>query len=408
MSVWQAVANPNQRSYYYNSQSGESTYDKPRELWTRLDHALENTPWSEHQTDDGMTYWYNQDTQQSVWELPSEFSKYQISESLQTNKSSTEKFHDACEEAGLESQTFDQALGTLVRLDSFWELGDFSERRRAFAEWKRSREARRRREQIEHFRQELESLIDTLQTLKSFSWREAVSLADKGSPKLVAYAFDQYLQRADERLDPELEQVREVLEQNKGLAWDALRDLAMDRISADLRSHPRVLEPFEQLVSRQAEADHELVRQRKELWECEGSLARTKFVAKLEELRKAGRLTAESSWQQVVGDLETETKSLCGHSGSTPLELFNDEIWELRSAIKLQTGYAHDALTAKHQAVERMSFEEFEHMVKDDPRITNTKQVYDLLRDAKMAALRQRARQNSSPDFHKPASGLEY
>jgi len=55
------------RTYYYNSQTGETTYDFPQEL---LGENVGEAEWTEHLTDDGVPYWYNSKTKESVWEKP--------------------------------------------------------------------------------------------------------------------------------------------------------------------------------------------------------------------------------------------------------------------------------------------------------------------------------------------------
>ncbi|ODV97559.1 hypothetical protein PACTADRAFT_47456 [Pachysolen tannophilus NRRL Y-2460] len=69
---WEAVVDDEGRTYYYNSQTQESTWDKPYELLTNLEKALLESPWKEFTSEDGEKYYYNEISQESRWEVPEE------------------------------------------------------------------------------------------------------------------------------------------------------------------------------------------------------------------------------------------------------------------------------------------------------------------------------------------------
>lgn len=72
MSAWQAHTSEDGRTYYYNSETLESKWDKPEELLTPLERALAASKWKEYTAEGGAKYWYNEDTEESVWEIPEE------------------------------------------------------------------------------------------------------------------------------------------------------------------------------------------------------------------------------------------------------------------------------------------------------------------------------------------------
>ncbi|EEB06611.1 U1 snRNP-associated protein Usp104 [Schizosaccharomyces japonicus yFS275] len=72
-SNWQQVKTDDGRVYYYNSQTQESVWEKPEELMDPLEKKLSKLSWKEYVTAEGRKYWYNVDTKQSVWEIPDEY-----------------------------------------------------------------------------------------------------------------------------------------------------------------------------------------------------------------------------------------------------------------------------------------------------------------------------------------------
>ncbi|KAK9239918.1 hypothetical protein V1525DRAFT_338215 [Lipomyces kononenkoae] len=72
-SIWQEHQTPDGRTYYYNTQTRESSWTKPDTLLTPKERALGKIPWKEYETADGRKYWHNKDTSESVWQMPSAY-----------------------------------------------------------------------------------------------------------------------------------------------------------------------------------------------------------------------------------------------------------------------------------------------------------------------------------------------
>ncbi|CUS24896.1 LAQU0S21e00892g1_1 [Lachancea quebecensis] len=70
MSNWKEASDAEGRVYYYDTDSGETTWDKPRELLTELELKLEEHGWKTGKTEEGQLYYYNQETGESAWEIP--------------------------------------------------------------------------------------------------------------------------------------------------------------------------------------------------------------------------------------------------------------------------------------------------------------------------------------------------
>lgn len=61
---------PDGKTYYHNSRTGQSSWEKPKELMTAIERADASTPWKEHTAPDGRKYYYNKETKESKWTIP--------------------------------------------------------------------------------------------------------------------------------------------------------------------------------------------------------------------------------------------------------------------------------------------------------------------------------------------------
>ncbi|CAF1423275.1 unnamed protein product [Didymodactylos carnosus] len=72
-SLWTEHKAPDGRTYYYNSVSKESKWDKPDELKTQVELMLAQCPWREYKAQNGRVYFHNVETKESRWIKPKEF-----------------------------------------------------------------------------------------------------------------------------------------------------------------------------------------------------------------------------------------------------------------------------------------------------------------------------------------------
>ncbi|CAF1213117.1 unnamed protein product [Adineta steineri] len=72
-TLWTEHKAPDGRTYYYNSISKESRWDKPDELKSSTEIILSQCPWREYKSDNGRIYFHNIDTKESRWTKPKEF-----------------------------------------------------------------------------------------------------------------------------------------------------------------------------------------------------------------------------------------------------------------------------------------------------------------------------------------------
>ncbi|KAF7977604.1 hypothetical protein HWV62_3214 [Athelia sp. TMB] len=70
-SVWTEHRNPEGRTYWFNTGSRESVWEKPEELKTNFERALNQTKWKEYFSG-GRKYYYHTETKESKWDTPEE------------------------------------------------------------------------------------------------------------------------------------------------------------------------------------------------------------------------------------------------------------------------------------------------------------------------------------------------
>ncbi|XP_030641793.1 pre-mRNA-processing factor 40 homolog A isoform X2 [Chanos chanos] len=71
-SVWTEHKSVDGKTYYYNTETKQSTWEKPDELKSPAEQLLSKCPWKEYKSDTGKPYYYNSQTKESRWTKPKE------------------------------------------------------------------------------------------------------------------------------------------------------------------------------------------------------------------------------------------------------------------------------------------------------------------------------------------------
>jgi pre-mRNA-processing factor 40 len=71
-SAWGEHRAPDGRTYYYNSLTKESSWEKPEDLKSPQEKLLSQCPWKEYKSDTGKIYFHNAVTKESRWTKPKE------------------------------------------------------------------------------------------------------------------------------------------------------------------------------------------------------------------------------------------------------------------------------------------------------------------------------------------------
>ncbi|KYO39974.1 hypothetical protein Y1Q_0015762 [Alligator mississippiensis] len=67
---WTEHKAPDGRTYYYNCDSKQSTWEKPDDLKSKAELLLSQCPWREYKSDTGKSYYYNAQSKESRWTKP--------------------------------------------------------------------------------------------------------------------------------------------------------------------------------------------------------------------------------------------------------------------------------------------------------------------------------------------------
>ncbi|KFW09961.1 Pre-mRNA-processing factor 40 A, partial [Eurypyga helias] len=84
-STWTEHKSPDGRTYYYNTETKQSTWEKPDDLKTPAEQLLSKCPWKEYKSDSGKPYYYNSQTKESRWAKPKELEDLEVSLFVQTS-----------------------------------------------------------------------------------------------------------------------------------------------------------------------------------------------------------------------------------------------------------------------------------------------------------------------------------
>ena len=69
---WTEHKSPDGRTYFYNTVTKASVWEKPDDLKSSTELLLANCPWKEYKSDVGRIYYHNHETKESVWTIPKE------------------------------------------------------------------------------------------------------------------------------------------------------------------------------------------------------------------------------------------------------------------------------------------------------------------------------------------------
>lgn len=98
MGIWETATDENGAVYYFNTETNETSWEKPDEMVSEVDKLLQGTDWERYETDEGQTYYYNTKTEESSWELPEEIKAKVETQGTELNKVTEDQEIDQVEE----------------------------------------------------------------------------------------------------------------------------------------------------------------------------------------------------------------------------------------------------------------------------------------------------------------------
>ncbi|KAI8346809.1 hypothetical protein B0O80DRAFT_222600 [Mortierella sp. GBAus27b] len=72
-SLWVEYTHQDGRKYYYHTVTKQTVWQKPDELKSAVEIALETSPWKEYTTPEGKKYYHNATTKDTVWTVPEDY-----------------------------------------------------------------------------------------------------------------------------------------------------------------------------------------------------------------------------------------------------------------------------------------------------------------------------------------------
>lgn len=88
VSEWSEHKAPDGRTYYHNSVTKQSLWEKPDELKSPAEKLLSHCPWKEYKSDQGKVYYHNVNTKESQWVAPPEY--LELKEKVEAEKAAAE------------------------------------------------------------------------------------------------------------------------------------------------------------------------------------------------------------------------------------------------------------------------------------------------------------------------------
>lgn len=392
---------------------------------------MAKTPWKEYPADGGSKYWYNTETQESVWDTPEEIQK--ILDSVKSDaeqpsyiirsdgsykdlsqyvsdsplapanakpySSDTEKvlaFKDLLREKQVdETWTFAKVMKHMVTEPRYWAIQHSVIRKQSFDEYlvesKREHEERKRAER----RENMDRMISALKNYSEFTyytkWRTAKEILDQDPVFQVAdvkerkTAFHSYVRdlRAEHyrQLDKAriaamklLEERFQELEVSSNSRWiETFATIKPELDEKEFKPMDKldVLTAYSTYI-KDVERNYIEERQNvKRIQRRKERKIRQAFCELLESLRAEGKIKAGTKWTSVLPLFQEDQRYLdiCGQPGSSPLELFWDITEEEDRKLKLQRELVLDVVTAKRFAVDsEASLEMFVKVVSSDSR----------------------------------------
>ncbi|CAD7696897.1 unnamed protein product [Ostreobium quekettii] len=351
-SEWTEHKAPDGRTYYYNTTTRTSSWEKPPELMGTQEKADAETSWKEFVSPEGKKYYHNKITKQSRWEMPEELKQArEASTAMKSKPQSTQptvqviKLEGAASgpPKGLEQNGVDRADGQLPGSNKAMPPGSNKAMLPGNGLVARSTKS----EPEGHFQyatkaeatEAFKELLDSVGCTSDWTWEQAMRLIvnDKRYGALKSLGekktcFNEYVQ---ERRNKEREEER----MRHQIAKDDF--IAMLESSSELRSSTRyskAKEIFEDdprwkgLDDKERERmylEHLRERERKERDEkrAERGAKMGKFRELLEK-RTVVHVKASSQWRKVADKLEgyDEYEAL---DRSERLEVFQDYMREL-------------------------------------------------------------------------------
>uniref|UniRef100_A0A8C1TYC0 Pre-mRNA-processing factor 40 homolog A n=1 Tax=Cyprinus carpio TaxID=7962 RepID=A0A8C1TYC0_CYPCA len=455
-SVWTEHKSLDGKTYYYNTETKQSTWEKPDELKSPAEQMLSKCPWKEYKSDTGKPYYYNSQTKESRWTKPKELedleamikaeengndvSKEERPELVKkvykwnTKEEAKQAFKELLKEKGVSSNaSWEQAMKLIINDPRYSALPKLSEKKQAFNAYKvqtekeEKEEARIKykesKETFQRFLENHEKMTSTTRYKKAeqmFGDQEVWSCVPERDRQEIYEDVLFYLAKKEK------EQAKQLRKRN----WEALKNILDNMANVTYRTtwseaqqylldNPTFAEDEEKMLCcfeehiRALEKEEEEEKQKTLLRERRRQRKnRESFQKFLDELHDHGQLHSMSAWMEMYPTVSADIRfnNMLGQPGSTPLDLFKFYVEDLKARYHDEKRIIKDILRDKGLLVEvNTGFEEFGSVISSDKRATtldagNIKLAFNSLLEKAEAREREREKEEARKMKRKEAA----
>uniref|UniRef100_A0A672KD64 Pre-mRNA-processing factor 40 homolog A n=1 Tax=Sinocyclocheilus grahami TaxID=75366 RepID=A0A672KD64_SINGR len=446
-SVWTEHKSLDGKTYYYNTDTKQSTWEKPDELKSPAEQMLSKCPWKEYKSDTGKPYYYNSQTKESRWTKPKELEDLEGHNdvSKEERPELVKKVYkwNTKEEA---KQAFKELLKEKVISLSLslppplFALPKLSEKKQAFNAYKvqtekeEKEEARIKykesKETFQRFLENHEKMTSTTRYKKAeqmFGDQEVWSCVPERDRQEIYEDVLFYLAKKEK------EQAKQLRKRN----WEALKNILDNMANVTYRTtwseaqqylldNPTFAEDEELQNMDKEDAlicfeEHIRALEKEEEEEKQKTLLRERrrqrknresFQKFLDELHDHGQLHSMSAWMEMYPTVSADIRfnNMLGQPGSTPLDLFKFYVEDLKARYHDEKRIIKDILKDKGLLVEvNTGFEEFGSVISSDKRATtldagNIKLAFNSLLEKAEAREREREKEEARKMKRKEAA----
>jgi len=404
---WKIKTHANGLLFYFNTKTKKSQWEKPDVLKT-AEELLNSTDWQEQTTSEGKTFYYNAKIKQSVWKMPPELkaikekqaelaklaegqkgSGPKISVSITSSIPHTQEvenpkdydnlsheesvkiFMDMLRDRCQPTMKWEQALQIIKNDERLKVIKGIGEQRRLFKEWINQTKIQERQEQkqrLQKARENFRVMLEDKKVLDSdskyykvfhlfvndYRWK---ALEDREREQIFQDYLDDLYEKEKEDSNKKIKQYREdlrkILSQDPEITslskWHEVSEKYKEnKIWAELPDYDK-LQVFSRWVIELDKNEHEEKRKNRRMTERKN---REAFRELLKEHIDRGTLTYKTKWRHFIEQIKEDKRlfNMLGQNGSTPRELFEDQI---------------EVLKDNHKRIK----EDFKKLIKDNPSI---------------------------------------
>jgi len=411
---WSTHSTADGREYYYNKTTKKSEWEKPDCLKSE-EEKLNDTDWKEYYTKDGRAYYFNRKTRQSLWEKPQELKDLYDRINRQKDEyddminkldyhAKVRNFKDLLRETGVTSTWKWDDANRIVQGDNRSKMiQSMSDRRSIFNEFVteiRREEKDQIRQAKNKGRDQFWEMIREDRNINSRSKFYKIASNFNSDPRWKALEGKERLDLFEDIMDEmEREEEQELIEKS-GSDRRYLRELLRqypNRITyktrwADLEqilhtdSRWRSIDPLDRLecfFSFWESQNHKYHENKNKERRTKERKNREGFREFLDERVLKGEFTRETTWGEFIRKFHHDSRyvNMVGQPGSTPKDLFDDKLHEVRKEFRHLFKKVSPAIKELNVKVETTTtFEQF------DKRLSGGRE-YSQLRDGQKKEL---------------------